>query len=119
MQKWFVRFIGYTITKAGSDLPKQIFQDFNFDADNEEHAAAITTQLSLQLLAQGAMVVPRSSNQTVNDASTLIVPKRMIVPMHMIWKIEHIAKQLTVLPPTMLADVAQFETGDEPKPSVN
>ncbi len=119
MQKWFVRFIGYTITKAGSDLPKQVYQDFTFDADNEEHAAAIATNLSLQILAQGAMVVPRNPDQTIRDSSTMTAPKRMIVPMHMLWKVEHIAKQLTVLPPTMPADLAQFETGDEPKPSVN
>lgn len=120
MQNWFVRFIGFTVVKAGSDLPKEIYQDFTFPAESEEQAAEIATQLSLQILAQGAMVVPKNPNQTIRDVATMAAPKRMIVPMHMIYKIEHVAKQLIILPPTMPADLVQFETSEEAKkPSVN
>lgn len=120
MQNWFVRFIGFTIVKARSDLPKEIYQDFTFEAENEEQAGGIATQLQMQILAQGAMVVPKNPNQTIRDLATMAAPKRMTVPMHMIYKIEHIAKQLVLLPPTMPADLVQFETGDEAKkPSVN
>lgn len=105
--------------KPGSDLPKEIYQDFTIEADSEEQIANIVTQLTFQILAQGAMVVSRNPNQTIKDSATLNVPKRMVVPMHMIWKIEHVAKQLTVLPATIPADLIQFETDDEQKPTVN
>lgn len=118
MQKWLVRFIGYTVQKPGVELPREIYQDIPFDANNEEEAGQIVTALSLQLLAQGAMVVPRNHNQTIRDTSTLQAPKRMIVPMHMIGKIEHTAKQLTVIP-SVMPELAQFDTDDVPKPSVN
>ena len=125
MLKYFVRFVGHVIQRAGVELPHEIYEDTTADFEHEDAdydsqtgkmgLKQFVSMMTMHHVAHG-MTVPKNPGR-MEDGTKIRFDQRIVVPPHMLAYISVIVKPLTEQKPT-LPELAIFDTGEKPKEMV-